>query len=322
MRGVLLGVAGALLMGVGGAQAGVLSWSYARAQVGYTPYTGPNTPLPRVVVDADTAFGPNRNAAAFAHDFANGQVAGAWADSGDLGLVPELHAGVLVAPTVPGFVFSGGALTQGVQAVTWTGGAFDFDPALLQGTLDYAASSAGGSYINAGFAIIDGNAFATNPGLGLQYFQSGVDPNTGLGNAFAADCDTPGAIGFANTGPSHAEGPSVTLTASMASCGPVHLETGDTLVFWSKLGVYHSGGFIGEGGYIDATHTFSIDFAPGADEATQALLVSNLAPVSFNPGAAVPEPASWAIMVMGLGAVGGAMRRRRKVGIGARILAG
>lgn len=60
------------------------------------------------------------------------------------------------------------------------------------------------------------------------------------------------------------------------------------------------------GGWIDATHTFSVALDTtkiGADDVAR--LSQNL---SFASG--VPEPATWALMILGFGAVGAAMRRR------------
>ena len=297
-------VATVSLAGAGVGHADALSWSYASANVGYTPYSGPNSPLPHVTLSADQVHGSNLDASASASDPTWGHAA-AWADNGASGLVPELHAIVVGAPSVPGKLFGGGANVQGVQAVTWTGGAFDFDPSWLEGTLDYTASAAGFNYINAGFAIIDGSAFASHPGLGAEYFQSGVDPSTGAGGVFAANCGTAGAVGVANAGPSNAGG-AVTLTAVMKSCGPIHLENGDSLVFWSKLNVFHAGD-----GYTDASHTFSINFADGVDDTIRTSIVQNLVPTGFNPSVGVPEPATWAMMLLGLCGVGAALRRRR-----------
>ena len=42
--------------------------------------------------------------------------------------------------------------------------------------------------------------------------------------------------------------------------------------------------------------------------------------VSFDAIAAVPEPASWALMIGGVGAVGGALRRRAKVAARVRFV--
>lgn len=40
---------------------------------------------------------------------------------------------------------------------------------------------------------------------------------------------------------------------------------------------------------------------------------------SPTPGGAVPEPATWALMILGMGAIGGAMRRRRTTNASARL---
>ena len=58
--------------------------------------------------------------------------------------------------------------------------------------------------------------------------------------------------------------------------------------------MYQSGNFFqGESFYANRAAAFSLDAAPSAG--------------------AVPEPATWAMMIIGFGGVGGAMRRRSKV---------
>jgi hypothetical protein len=65
------------------------------------------------------------------------------------------------------------------------------------------------------------------------------------------------------------------------------------------------------GGFVDAMHTFEIEYdlentvfvASGERVGSQAL--------ADTMSAAIPEPATWAMMILGLGAVGSVIRRRR-----------
>lgn len=61
-------------------------------------------------------------------------------------------------------------------------------------------------------------------------------------------------------------------------------------------------------GFVDAMGTFNIGFSENMSQADVANFQAN---TSFATGA-VPEPATWAMMMVGFGAIGGAMRYRRK----------
>jgi len=78
----------------------------------------------------------------------------------------------------------------------------------------------------------------------------------------------------------------------------------------------------------DGDHPFSVSFTPTANESGATLgFLSLTAPDSVHgavvdnivltqtAGTAVPEPATWAIMLTGFGAMGAAMRSRRKAGL-------
>ncbi|MFT3975936.1 MAG: FxDxF family PEP-CTERM protein [Sphingomonas bacterium] len=59
---------------------------------------------------------------------------------------------------------------------------------------------------------------------------------------------------------------------------------------------------------LAGNHTISVSYANAQRESSYAGLLS------FNPSAtpAVPEPATWAMMILGFGLIGGAMRYRRR----------
>ncbi len=60
-------------------------------------------------------------------------------------------------------------------------------------------------------------------------------------------------------------------------------------------------------GFVDATGTFNVNFDPAMGEANIAAFQSGVQ-LGLSP---VPEPASWAMMIVGFGAIGGAARRSR-----------
>lgn len=64
---------------------------------------------------------------------------------------------------------------------------------------------------------------------------------------------------------------------------------------------------------VDSTYTVRFDLADGRALPGGASLTSTV-----NIGAGVPEPATWAMMLLGFGAIGSALRRRSKVTTGVR----
>src|SRR5258708_20466218 len=101
---------------------------------------------------------------------------------------------------------------------------------------------------------------------------------------------------------------SAKIAAAQQCSGTFELQTGHTFYIWSQLEVFDLGS-----GFIDANNTFKVDFAASADPALKALITQNAVVVSVDAlSVGVPEPGAWALMILGLGTVGGAMRRSRK----------
>jgi len=73
----------------------------------------------------------------------------------------------------------------------------------------------------------------------------------------------------------------------------------------------YSNSYFGAFGYIDLIHG-ALDYAAFADGTHNG---SSLLALGGTLGAAAPEPASWALMLVGFGAIGGAMRARRRTAI-------
>ena len=78
---------------------------------------------------------------------------------------------------------------------------------------------------------------------------------------------------------------------------------------WARLAVVRA-----TFGATDAANTFSIQFSPEAtpelrQTLAQSLLVADGSDIA--PLTSVPEPASWAMMILGFGCIGAMVRRRR-----------
>lgn len=115
-------------------------------------------------------------------------------------------------------------------------------------------------------------------------------------------CGTAGVLGAGgSSGP--LGGGEQTSSFATAGCGgaPLMMNPGDTFLVAGLMQFP-----VNRGGSIDATHTFRVNIDPALPEASRTALSQNLAVVP----AAVPEPASWALMLLGFGAMGVAMRRR------------
>jgi hypothetical protein len=297
--GLALGAACA----AGGAQAAVTSWSYAESHIGYCQF-GPGGCSAIVQTNSVTDQGRDYNALADTGNTARGRAFGAVTNDG---LLPDLHALVLTKTATGQGNFTA-TLVEAAQAFTWNGPAIDLHADDLQATVHYIGNNGGqpANAVVAGFALLDASVIS-DPTLGAAWFDlrhSGGGQPTG---AFNATCATPGAIGIADNGNSHLNGEnSSTIGATDCGDGLLHLEAGDQFVIWEKL-------FLTEAtpGAIDATHTFSLSFADDVPPETQQLVAGNLSIAAFRPS--IPEPGTWALMIMGFGATGAALRRRAAV---------
>ena len=80
----------------------------------------------------------------------------------------------------------------------------------------------------------------------------------------------------------------------------------------SEAGLFFNGGFPGSNlGYnVNANDTFKITYSLTGVPTVGSLSVTNT--VEIGTGAAVPEPAAWALLIVGFGGVGAGLRRARK----------
>jgi hypothetical protein len=302
-----------------------LTWSYATAQVG-TCVTGTTCGQPNgvTVLKRESFQGSNvdyNNASVYRDDYshltsANYGMAWASAEAGEgtLGL-PVLKAfaqgGITGSPPGPFTIAVNVATVLGVQGYTNTGSNGLLIPlSAFTGLVDYQNFGSAGT-VGAGLAIT--TSAVLDPGVANQWWQ----PNTTAGSfgQFAGGCGTSGAlaVGGATANMTAPTGSTQFLGVSTQACGDLDtflLDPGETFYVWARLSVLRAAG-----GVTDASHTFNVNIAPEAQGAVEDLLPSLALADGSNlivpTDAPVPEPATWAMMLLGFGAAGAILRRRR-----------
>jgi hypothetical protein len=237
---------------------------------------------------------------------------------GSFGL-PEIKAS---ATAVGGVRVS--SFVAAYQSYTYTGAA-DFD-ILLNANFHIDDSSTDGSngthkagaVAASGFAIWSADDFFTYAApyfAGDEGFASpgGLYPQNYLFGgfqcedfaAFADPVDLPRGARATNWSGGALAGGEARIGTSQQNCGEqtLTISQGDQFVIAAFAQVIAT-----RDGFVDATGTFNVGFDPAMGEANVA---------AFRSGvrlglSALPEPASWAMMVGGFGLLGGAMRRRQR----------
>lgn len=153
----------------------------------------------------------------------------------------------------------------------------------------------GGEGINAYAGIWSPTAFdALYPGNSIRGFQFD-------------DCSTSGVLAYGAVGGAAAGMPagggsySVGLSTAGCSGSPFVINPGQEVYVVAGLQIPTN-----RGGLLIADHTFSFGLDPALPDAARTYLQDNLTP------GYVPEPASWTTMVLGFGALGAALRGRRR----------
>lgn len=216
-----------------------------------------------------------------------------------LGL-PVIKASAYAAGTDSRLVGS----AQAWQTITWEGAAAtDFG---LAGDLHFADSVAspsngfapGGSSYTAYIYIWDAALFPIEPNN---------PPFFGFAGYTNDPCSLAGMLGAAATD-GNAPGGEFEINLQTSACGggTLQLNPGQSIVVQTNFNL-----FVNRGGFIDATQTFTTELDPELGAQTLAGLSQGLA----FAGGAVPEPASWAMLIGGFGLTGAAMRRRRALAV-------
>ena len=190
------------------------------------------------------------------------------------------------------------------------------------------------TYTQASFSggVFGGGANVVAPLTGI------VSPGAQLAGSFVYDNDLipGGGTGIVNVNtasfPAIANIPTSSLFSfSLGSqvLTAANLSSGSTLQIQYKNGAFR--GFAGQFDFLYQASTYQLDFQGtlftvrqlvngvpdfGTNYVNGYLNTSLTNRVSFTPpttGGAVPEPASWAMMVAGFGLIGGAMRTRKRV---------
>ncbi len=298
-------VAAFAVLSAGAANAAqTLSWSFSGSTVAFCNFGQCGVQPAQIAGHVDKS-GSDFNAGTVVIGDPRGR-AGSAAEPGAGGLLPDLHALAFTTNQTPGQANLAWTFVEGVQVFKWTGGSFDLDPSIFEGSIDYSASNVapGASGMVAGFAILDSSVLDDNS-AGNPWFNFQTNAGGGITGAFQGNCDTPGAVGIANSGQVNGKGNVVVNIGAAACNGSLHLETGDEFVLWSKMYVYQFAP-----GIMDASHTFHVTLADDVPPETVQTLARNVVLESYSY--AVPEPATWALMILGFGGVGAALRGRRR----------
>ena len=298
--GLVLGAVVTLSAGAamaGTVKAGTLGWSYAEVGVGSckadASTCGPAHPAVYLARPINQGF--DHNASVSFSD----PVRGSGTASADVGgaflALPQMHAIAVGAPFALGAKSWNFAFVEGVIGYKWTGIDTTLAASTFVGTLNYSNLGVGYGQTTASLAFLDKSV--ADPAIGKLW---SADDGSG---GFTTTCASPGAEAIMTTGIRSLKGASLTAVTTQKCAGAtLKLVHGENFYIWSRMEAFVFGNET-----LDASHTFKIDFAPGTSADLIGYITSHVTPARL----AVPEPSTWAMLLLGFGGVGAVIRRRR-----------
>lgn len=272
-----------------------------------------NRPCPAAAADLCVVAGVKRNFTRFAGGMYTsfdtaapvipGGASGAAGVSFGDGYLPTIRVG-----SSAGAATRTGASATAFRSFTYTGA--DTIDLALKGVLHYVNS--GSAIAGDGFGQGNFNAVLSLLRVSdLSIFGPGTDAIDIISSPLGfRDCSS-GALAetdYQSLGMAAGEHRAIIGLSKSCSGSALTLHTGDDFVVVASLQAISN-----RGGFIDAMHTFSVQV--DADHTylagTKHVVDPGLLARSLN--GAVPEPASWALMISGFGVAGAALRRRRTV---------
>ena len=130
-------------------------------------------------------------------------------------------------------------------------------------------------------------------------------------NVVFEDCAS-GAIaatGYSSSGLAAGEYNAALSLTQSCSGGAIVLNPGDSFVVMASVQAISN-----RNGFVDAMHTFTVQYDDmnTVDAVTHQSVGAGFLARNVTDGAAVPEPASWALMLLGFGGLGAALRTQRR----------
>lgn len=256
--------------------------------------------VPRTFTQFAGGYGQGLDASAA---ISAGETAQAFVNFGT-GYLPTIGVG-----STAGTATRTGATATGFQSFTYTGDV-DIDLALM-GSLHYITS--GDAAVGDGFG--EGTL---NVALGIMTLaqfaafgpmSDGADIVSGVNTSFP-ECGADGVVaagGFNSLGTSGENRVTVSV-ASTCSGGRITLHNGDSFVVVATMQAITN-----RGGFLDGMHTFAIDLDPAHTYLAGTDTVVDAAVLRASIDNSIPEPGTWAMMILGAGLSGAALRRRRLI---------